>query len=69
LPGVRIHPLEADPIEVEDCFCLVKYRDSDGETSWAYRTSRPPNREELLGALMIQVEILRKELLDEWTSE
>ncbi|WP_157018135.1 hypothetical protein [Cryptosporangium arvum] len=34
-----------------------------------YRTSRPPNREELLGALAVQVALLRRELLDDWSDE
>ncbi|MFD2770875.1 hypothetical protein ACFS33_11090 [Cellulomonas phragmiteti] len=47
-------------------FVLIKVDLGDGETTWSYRTSAPPNREELLGALTVHTDLLRRELLDEW---
>ena len=67
LTGVSIYPLEdgATPLEA---FVLVKYRDGDGDETWAYRTTESPNREELLGSLMVQVAVLRAELTRDWQS-
>jgi hypothetical protein len=64
LPGVRLHPLEygARPTFV---FALIKYQDAEGE-GWSYRTSGAPNREELLGALNVQYEVLKRELMRDW---
>jgi hypothetical protein len=50
-------------------FVLIKARDENGEGqdgAWSYRTTEAPNREELLGALIVQADLLRDELLDEW---
>ncbi|MFS0706274.1 hypothetical protein AB6N23_17345 [Cellulomonas sp. 179-A 9B4 NHS] len=66
LPGIRMHPLEQGD-RPDFVFALVRTRDGDGDTAWAYRTSAPPNREELLGALRIQVALLERELLEEWS--
>jgi hypothetical protein len=68
LPGFKIHPLE-DGYRPVFAFTLVKTVDEAGTFSWAYRTSEPPNREELLGALQIHVDLLRRELLAEWEEE
>ena len=67
LADMDIDPLSdgASPLEA---FVLIKVRYDDGEDSWCYRTTREPNREELLGALTVQIDLLRKELLDDWTS-
>ena len=47
----------------------AKPTDEDGDPPWAYRTTNRLNREELLGALVVQVDVLRKELRDEWDDE
>ena len=65
LSGLDIHPLEASNTAVE-AFVLVKTLDAEGYVSWAYRTTNRLNREELLGALMVQVAVLTKELRNEW---
>lgn len=49
-----------------EAFVLVKCLDEEGDATWAYRTTHRLNREELLGALTVQVDVLRKELRDEW---
>lgn len=64
MPGLSVHPL-GDGEEWEFAFVLAKVR-NEGETTWSYRTSAAPNREELLGALMVHVELLRRELVEEW---
>ena len=63
LPTMGIHPIEDVP---EFALILVRTRDSNGVVNWSYRTTEPPNREELLGALTVQVALLKKELRDEW---
>jgi hypothetical protein len=68
LAGLSIHPLLEGEKPVE-AFLLVKVKPKKGPVTWSYRTTRPPNREELLGALLVHVEILRRELVEEWESE
>ena len=48
---------------------LLETLDAEGEVSWAYRTTNRLNREELLGALVVQVDVLRKELRNEWDDD
>lgn len=62
LPGMEIHALK-DPADF--VFVLARTKDADG-SGWCYRRSAAPNREELLGALMIQAEILKREIAAEW---
>ncbi len=47
----------------------MKVLNSEGHTSWVYRTTNRLNREELLGALVVQVAVLKKELRDEWDDD
>ena len=68
LAGLEVHPLEPGDTPVE-AFVLIKLLDRDGRVSWSYRTTNALNREELLGALMVQVDVLRKELRDEWDDD
>ena len=65
LSGLGIHPLDDGWTPVE-AFVVIKANDADGDTVWAYRTTAPPNREELLGVLMVQTDLLRRELLADW---
>lgn len=64
LKGLGIHPLDEGE-RATWAFVLMKTDGPDG-ASWSYRTTAIPNREELLGALQVQVAILRKELVGEW---
>lgn len=68
LSGLEVHPLEEGDTPVE-AFVLVKILDNQGHVSWSYRTTHRLNREELLGALMVQTDVLRKELRDEWSDD
>ena len=47
----------------------MKALDEAGEASWSFRTSETFNLEELLGALTVQVEVLRNKLLHQWTDD
>ena len=68
LRGLELHPLVEGETAIE-AFVLVKSLDNEGHTSWSYRTTNRLNREELLGALQVQVDVLRKELRDEWDDD
>jgi hypothetical protein len=48
---------------------LVKALDEKGDAAWCYRTTHPPNREELLGALIVHADLLRKELVEGWKED
>lgn len=66
LDGMKIHPLDSGE-KPEWAFILIKTASPDGQ-SWSFRTTAKPNMEELLGALEVQVGILRKKLVDQWDS-
>ena len=68
LAGLEVHPLEPGETAIE-AFLLIKTIEPDGDTGWSYRTTNRLNREELLGALTVQVAVLTKELRDEWDDE
>jgi len=62
------HPLPESWTPVE-ALVLIKCLDEEGEATWCYRTTARPNREELLGALVVHTDLLRKELLEEWSAD
>lgn len=68
LQGLEVHPLEPGWTAME-ALVLVKCLDETGDPSWAYRTTNRLNREELLGALIVHADLLRKELVEEWEPE
>jgi hypothetical protein len=68
LPGFEIHPLVSGWTPLE-AFVLIKSLDGHGQSSWSYRTTHKPNREELLGALVVQTELLRQELVGQWDED
>jgi hypothetical protein len=65
LPGFKIHPLD-DGWTPLNAFVLVKALDASGTSSWSFRTTERLNLEELLGAMVVQVEILKARLVTEW---
>jgi hypothetical protein len=65
LNGLEVHALDPGETAIE-AFILLKILDRDGDVAWSYRTTNLLSREELLGALTVQVDVLRKELRDEW---
>ncbi len=68
LSGLEVHPLEQGWTAIE-AFLLIKCFDDSGAASWAYRTTNRLNREELLGALIVHNDVLRKELASEWDDD
>jgi len=50
---------------VDFALLIVRLEDSDGrDAGWSYKTTEKPNREELLGALEIRLELLKRSLLE-----
>jgi hypothetical protein len=68
LNGLEVHALEPGETALE-AFILLKVLDRDGDVAWSYRTTNRLSREELLGALTVQVDVLRKSLRDEWDDD
>lgn len=65
LPGHRLQPLDEGWTPLAS-FNLMKCLDEDGDVVWAFRTSEPFNLEELLGALVVQTETLKRKLVRHW---
>jgi hypothetical protein len=67
LPGQRLHPLDEGwrPLQT---FALVKCLDDEGGVAWVFRTREQFNLE-VLGALTVQVEILKRSLVRHWDDE
>ncbi len=68
LPAFALHPLEEGWTPLQ-AFVLIKSLDEAGDTSWWFRTSEQLNLEELLGALIVQVEMLKQKLVDQWDDD
>ena len=66
LSGMSVMPLP-EGFEAETVFVLIKMRTDDGNTVWGWRSPGITNHEELLGALIVQVEMLKAQLLDDWS--
>lgn len=45
---------------------VVKCLDEDGDVTWAFRTTKDMNDEELLGALTVRTDLLRRSLVDSY---
>lgn len=57
--------LVGDGESVDFALLIVRLEDPNGlDAGWSYVTTEKPNREELLGALEIQIELLKRSLLD-----
>jgi hypothetical protein len=65
LAGLTLHPLP-DGWTALTCIVLVKCLDDKGHPSWAFRTAGGMNDEELLGALTVRTDILRRRLLQDY---
>jgi hypothetical protein len=68
LPHMGIQPLP-DKWTPLEALVITKCLDEDGDSTWCYRTTSVPNREELLGALIVHQDLLRRELLAEWPDD
>lgn len=64
-PDVHLAPFP-DNCVVETVFVFTKVRFEDGATAWSWLSPGITNQEELLGALIMQVETLKVSLLESW---
>lgn len=67
LPGFTLFTLPDRHVPI-DAFVLIKALDEEGRPTWATRCSGGISDEELLGALAVQVDLVRRQLLRDWTS-
>ena len=68
LAGLQLHPLPEGWTPLEG-IALVKCLDQEGHPLWAFRTTAGLNDEELLGALTVRTDLLRKDLLEAFSDE
>ncbi|GAA1258900.1 hypothetical protein GCM10009677_07190 [Sphaerisporangium rubeum] len=68
LSGLTVAPLPEGWTAL-GAIVLVKCFDEEGRSSWAFRRTDGLNDEELLGALTVRTDLLRRELLDAYTSD
>jgi hypothetical protein len=68
LSGFELYPLPERWTALQ-AFVLIKALDEDGDTAWSFRTNEPLNLEELLGALTVQVEVLKRKLARNWEDD
>jgi hypothetical protein len=62
LRGLDVLALPDGWTAIEGAF-LVKCLDDEGHAMWALRSSSGINDEELLGALLVQLDVLRKDIV------
>jgi hypothetical protein len=68
LNGLHIHPLPSGWTALEG-IVLVKCLDEEGNSTWAFRTTAGLNDEELLGALVVRTDLLRRDLLEAYRND
>ena len=64
-PGVRLAKLPEGCV-AETVFVFSKARFDDGTSTWFWLSPGITNQEELLGALIMQVETLKAQMLEYW---
>jgi hypothetical protein len=68
LGDLNIHPLPEGWITL-DAFLVINALDEEGQAAWSYRTTSAPNQEELLGALNVQCDLLRRKISAQFEEE
>jgi hypothetical protein len=68
LRGLAIGPLPESWTAL-DAVCMVKCLNPDGHPMWSYRATDGINDEELLGALVMAIELLKSDMLSNWEDE
>jgi hypothetical protein len=63
--GFRVPPL-LDGWTALDGIVLVKCLDAEGHSSWAFRETQGLNEEEAIGALTVQLDIMRQRVIDQF---
>lgn len=70
--GLTIHPVDEERgYKLDGAFIMLRYVNAeDGGSAWSFRTTRPGlSNAELLGELIVQVELLKQRLVDDWEVE
>ncbi len=63
LPGFKVYGIPEKWTSL-DAIVLVKCYTKDGDTSWVFTKTENINEEELLGALVVQTDLLRQSLVE-----
>ncbi|MEU9835813.1 hypothetical protein AB0D67_30120, partial [Streptosporangium sp. NPDC048047] len=56
-------------VDATGAIVLVKCLDEEGHSSWAFRTTDGLSDEELLGALTVRTDLLRRKLYHDYTGD
>jgi hypothetical protein len=67
LRGLVIDPVP-DGWTVVDALVVAKCLNAEGEPIWSLPFTEGLNSEELLGTLQIQVELLKRDIIEDWKS-
>ncbi|MFG1749029.1 hypothetical protein [Streptosporangium sandarakinum] len=68
LNGLDVYPLPEGWTAL-GAIVLVKCLDEEGHSSWAFRTTDDLSDEELLGALTVRTDLLRRKLYDDYIGD
>ncbi|MER6509292.1 hypothetical protein ABT158_20880 [Nonomuraea sp. NPDC001636] len=68
LNGLDVYPLPEGWTAL-GAIVLVKCLDEEGHSSWAFRTTDGLSDEELLGALTVRTDLLRRKLYEAYTGD
>lgn len=68
LKGFAIHEL-IDGWTPLEALVLVKCLDDEGQATWSFRTTPGLNLEELLGALVVHADLVKKRLIAEFDAD
>ena len=66
--GFEVPPLP-DGWTPLDGILLIKCLDEEGHSSWAFRETQGLNEEETIGALTVQLDILRERVVDKFRDQ
>lgn len=66
--GFRVPPLLPGWTALEG-IVLVKCLNADGRSSWAFRETEGLNDEELIGALTVQLDLMRQRVIEMYDEE
>ncbi|GAA4672792.1 hypothetical protein [Streptomyces youssoufiensis] len=68
LPGMGIHALP-EGWDALSAFVVIKCRDEEGDVAWSFRTTEEIDPYELLGALTVQTDLVRKRMVANWSTD
>jgi hypothetical protein len=68
LRGIELYPLPEGWTPME-ALTVIKCLDADGNPTWCTRRTAGINDEELLGAMTLQVALLKRDILADWEDD